>query len=140
MGQLGQFIIHHWALWIALIVVLAAIFISELQEQKKRGKELSPQAAIKLINDDNAVVIDLRDADSYRKGHIIGAIRASSEDFEQGRMDKYKSSQLVIVCAKGLQSAAVASKLKQQGFEQATVLSGGMSAWQASDLPIVKGK
>lgn len=140
MTQLGQFIMHHWVLCIALVVVLIAIFINERQDQKKRAKELSPQNLIKLINEENVVVIDIRDAESYRKGHIIGAIRASSEDFEQKRMDKYKKSPLVLVCNKGLQSTALATKLHELGFSEPMVLSSGMGAWQAADLPIVKGK
>ncbi|MBA2709391.1 MAG: rhodanese-like domain-containing protein [Tatlockia sp.] len=140
MGQLSQFILNHWVLWALLILILILIYINELLTQKKRAKELSPQAAVNLINHDNAVVIDLRDAESYAKGHIIDAIRASAEDFNQKRMAKYKEKPIILVCAKGLQTAVLATKLKQEGFGQAMVLAGGMTAWRAAELPIVKGK
>jgi rhodanese-related sulfurtransferase len=140
MGQLGQFIINHWVLWSLLVIVLILIYINELLTQKKRAKELSPQAAVNLINHDNATVIDLRDADTFSKGHIIDAIRTSAEDFTQQRMAKYKEKPIILVCAKGLQSAPLATKLKQQGFTQPMVLAGGMAAWQAADLPMIKGK
>ncbi|MDX1836457.1 rhodanese-like domain-containing protein [Legionella taurinensis] len=140
MGQFKTFIIHHWAMVTALIVVLIMIFVNELKAQRSRGKELPPQAAIKLINDDNAVVIDLRDAENYRKGHIIDSIRASQDDFEQNKMDKYKDKPIILVCGRGLQSAALAAKLRTQGFVNPVVLAGGISAWQAADLPLVKGK
>ena len=140
MGQVGQFIINHWELWLALVVVLLLIFINEFLAQKKRAKELSPQAAVNLINHDNAVIIDLRDSDSFRKGHIIDAIQATADDFEQQKMDKYKTKTLLLVCARGLQSAALATKLREQGFSQPMVLAGGIAAWQAADLPLIKGK
>lgn len=96
MGQLGQFIINHWALWLGLIVILLLIFINEIQTQKKRAKEVSPQQAVHLINREDALVIDLRDTETYRKGHIINAIRANAEDFEQQTMDKYKNKPIIL--------------------------------------------
>ena len=140
MGQLGQFIMNHWALWAALILILLLLLVNEFLTQKKRAKELSPQAAVALINHESAVVVDLRDTESYRAGHIIDAIRASADDFQQQRMDKYKQQPLILVCPRGLQSAALATKLHEQGFVQPLVLGGGIAAWQAASLPLVKGK
>ncbi|MBA2651936.1 MAG: rhodanese-like domain-containing protein [Tatlockia sp.] len=140
MEQLGQFLLNHWVLWTLLVVVLILIYLNELFTQRKSAKELSPQAAVNLINHENAVVIDLRDAENFAKGHIIDATRASADDFGQKRMDKFKKKPLILVCAKGLQSALLANKLKQQGFEKPMALKGGLAAWQAAELPIIKGK
>ncbi len=140
MRQLEQFIINHWELWLALFLVLILIFINELWEQRKRAKELSPQAAINWINHENALIIDLRDAAVFRNGHIINAIQSSVEDFNEHHMDKYKTKPLILVCAKGLQSAALATKLRAQGFSQPMALAGGIAAWQMAELPLVKGK
>jgi rhodanese-related sulfurtransferase len=140
MDQIGQFILNHWELWLALIVILLFIFINELLSQKKRAKELSPAAVVELINHSDAVVIDLRDQETFRGGHIIDAICASADDFHQNKMDKYKTKPLVLVCARGLQSSALATKLRTQGFTQPMVLSGGLTAWQTASLPLIKGK
>ncbi|KTD20567.1 rhodanese-related sulfurtransferase [Legionella lansingensis] len=140
MGQLGQFIVNHWVLWLTLLIILILIFVNELLALKKRAKELSPQAAVDLINHENAVVIDLRDVETFRSGHIIDSIRANTEDFEQQRMEKYKTKPVILVCARGIHSAQLAAKLKLAGFTQPLVLSGGITAWQAAGLPIVKGK
>ncbi|KTD50292.1 rhodanese domain-containing protein [Legionella quinlivanii] len=140
MGQLGQFIVNHWALWLGLILILLLILINEIQSQKKRAKEVSPQQAVHFINRDDATVIDLRDLETYRKGHIINSVRASVEDFEQQSLDKYKDKPIILVCAKGLQSTALAAKLRAQGFTAPMILAGGISAWQNADLPLVKGK
>ncbi len=139
MEHLGQFITNHWQLWLALIVVLSLILINELLSQKKKAKELSPHSAVNLINNDNAVVVDLRDKESYKNGHIIDSVSANIEDFEQPKMNKYKNKPIILVCARGLQSTAAAAKLNAQGY-QALVLAGGVAAWQAADLPLVKKK
>lgn len=140
MGHLGQFITNHWGLWLALSIVLALIFINELLTQRKKAKEISPQTAVNLINHENAVVVDLREAELFRKGHIIDAVRATPDDFTQQRMDKYKTKPIILVCARGLQSAQLAAKLQAQGFSKLMVLSGGITAWQTAELPLVKGK
>ncbi|ARG96772.1 rhodanese-like domain-containing protein [Legionella micdadei] len=140
MGHLGQFITNHWGLWLALAIVLALIFINELLTQRKKAKEISPQTAVNLINHENAVVVDLREAELFRKGHIIDAVRATPDDFTQQRMDKYKTKPIILVCARGLQSAQLAAKLQAQGFSKLMVLSGGITAWQTAELPLVKGK
>ncbi len=140
MGHLGQFITNHWGLWLTLIAILALIFINELLSQKKRAKELSPATAVDKINHEQATVIDLRDPDAFRAGHIVDAIRASVDDFNQQRMEKYKNKPIILVCARGLQSAALASKLRAQGFTEPMVLAGGLAAWQEASLPLVKVK
>lgn len=140
MEQLIQFTTNHWPLCVALVVVLLVIFIHELLSQKNRGKTLSTAAAVEMINHENAVIIDLRDAESFRKGHIINAIHASADDFSQQRMDKYKTKPIILVCAKGLQSPALAAKLRTQGYTQPMVLAGGIAAWQTDSLPLTKGK
>lgn len=140
MERLGQFIFNHWYLWLALIIILLLILINEFLSQKKKAKELSPQSAVDFINHEGAKVIDLRDKESFNKGHIIDAIHASSEDFESGRMDKYKDKPLILVCVRGLQSSTLAAKLQAQGFQQAMTLNGGMTNWLAAGLPVIKGK
>lgn len=139
MENLGQFIINHWQLWSLFVAVLLATFLNELVTQKKKAKELTPQAAIDLINNANAVVIDLRDKESFKKGHIIDAINAKSEDFEQQKMEKYKNKPIILVCERGLQAPALAKKIAAEGY-QVVVLSGGIASWKNSDLPLVKGK
>lgn len=140
MGQIGQFIFNHWLLWAGLVFVLVLILVNELQAQKMGAKSLSPRAAVDLINHQDAVVIDLRDAESYRKGHIIDSMRASKDDFQEQRMDKYKDKPLILVCSKGNQSLELATLLKHQGFVKPFVLEGGLVAWQNAELPLIKGK
>ncbi|MFC3908410.1 rhodanese-like domain-containing protein [Legionella dresdenensis] len=140
MAQFTQFITNHWQLFTGLIIVLLLIVINELLARKKRAREISPRIAVGMINEDKAVIIDLRDQESFRKGHIINAVNVAKDDIEQSKLDKYKDKTLVLVCAQGLQSPALAAKLKEHQFTDVIVLAGGMAAWQAADLPLVKGK
>jgi rhodanese-related sulfurtransferase len=138
MEHLSQFIMNHWQLWLAFFVILLLVFINELLSQKKRAKELSPQAAVDLINHQDALVIDLRDKEPFKQGHIINSINATAEDFEHQKMDKYKNKPIILVCARGLHAQTVAGKIRPLGY-QPQVLSGGIAAWQNANLPLIKG-
>lgn len=140
MEHLSQFVLNHWQLCLVFIVILACALGNEWYGQKKRAKELSPSAIIELINNEQAIVFDIREQPSFRAGHIINAIHATIEDFTQQRMNQYKTQPIILVCAKGLQSAPLAAQLRTQGFTQPLVLAGGMAAWQAAELPIIKSK
>ena len=140
MEHLGQFILNHWQLWLALVILLILVFINEAREQRKKANDLSPQAVVDKINHDNATVIDLRDKEAFKKGHIIGAVNASLDSFEGNSMNKYKDKPIVLVCDRGLQSSTTAAKIQAKGFTQVMTLNGGMANWQSAQFPVVKGK
>lgn len=140
MEQLSQFVINYWELWLLLLVILILIIINEIFTQRKKAQSLSPNAVVDLINHDNAAVVDLRDVEAFQAGHIIHATRGDADDFNLPKMEKYKSKPLILVCARGIQSEALAAKLREQGFEQPMILAGGMAAWLSAGLPTVKGK
>jgi len=135
---LSQFINNHWQLVLAFGVILLIIFVYESLALKKQAKSLDPSQAIEQINHHNAVVVDIRAADLYKKGHIIGAIRATEADFKLPKMNKYKEKPVILVCARGLETQGLAPKIRALGFNQVMLLSGGISAWQAANLPLVK--
>lgn len=139
MEQFSQFISNHWQLWAAFIVVLLLVFINEFLAQKKKAKEISPQSAVDLINNDEAVIIDLREKEAFKNGHIIDSINAKEDDFNQPKMDQYKDKNIILICARGLQSPTVANKIRTLGFKP-LILRGGIVSWQNADLPLVKTK
>lgn len=136
MEHLGQFVLNHWQLCLAFVIILVLLFINEAMTQKRRGQELSPQAAVNLINHEDALILDLRDKEQFLSGHIIDSIQANADD----PMDKYKDKTLLLTCARGIQSAALAEKLRNQSFQKLFVLHGGIEAWKQAGLPLVKGK
>lgn len=140
MEQLEQFVVNNWVLFLALIVILALIFIYELISQKNQPQGLSTHATVSLINQEDATVIDIRDQQAYKNGHILNSIHATESDFNQSKLGKYKDKIIILVCAKGLQSPALATKLRDQEYKNIKILSGGVAAWLAADLPLVKGK
>lgn len=140
MAQMGQFIINHWGLWLAFVVILLLIFINEQMAKKNQANKLSPQETVALINNNEAIIYDIRDNESFKKGHIIDSTRVNADDFAQPKMNANKDKAFILVCANGQQSNELAIKLRAQGFSHAQTLAGGIAGWQQADLPLVKGK
>lgn len=138
MEHLGTFILTHWHLWLALLVILLLIYLNETLDQKKRIYEISPQNAVKKINHDSATLFDLRSRDEFQQGHIVDSVHTTDASFEQKKMEKYKTKPIILICSKGLQSRQTTAKLRTLGFTEVYMLSGGIEAWKKADLPLIK--
>jgi rhodanese-related sulfurtransferase len=140
-NQLLTFVAHHWSLWLAFFAVLALMLLNERILQKQGPKNLSANAAVNAINHDKAVMIDMRDIETFRQSHIVNAKNIPNANMDQiDKLEKYKTKPFILICARGLQSSALAVKLRKQGFTEVMVLTGGITAWKAANLPLVKGK
>ena len=104
------------------------------------GPWVSTLEATQLMNREDALVIDVRDADAYAKGHILGAKSVPLADLARraGDLEKHKSKAVIVSCQNGDRSAAAAATLRQNGFSRVHPLNGGFAAWQHAGLPVEK--
>jgi sulfur-carrier protein adenylyltransferase/sulfurtransferase len=86
------------------------------------------------------VVVDVRDPDEYRDGHIEDAANISRGflEFRIGTVAPEPSTPLVLYCQTGLRSMLAARQLKELGYENVINLQGGYAKWAQSGLPVVK--
>ncbi|NCX96757.1 MAG: rhodanese-like domain-containing protein, partial [Chitinophagia bacterium] len=93
-----------------------------------------------LLNGQNAKVIDIRTSQNYKQGHILNSKNIPWLGQDENAFKPFQNEAIVLVCQQGQQAARLADKLKVQGFEQVSILEGGLSSWQNDNLPMVKGK
>ena len=95
-----------------------------------------------MINRDDALVVDLRPAADFEKGHIAGAknVQMTQFDPENKHLAPAKALPVVLVCKSGETASGAAKRLRKAGFANINVLEGGVQASQAADLPLVKGR
>ncbi len=136
--QFLTFVSNHWTLWLAFFIVLALLLLNEYITQKRGPKQLSPGTAVQAMNQANTPMIDMRDTEAFRQNHIIHAKNIPQATLET--LKSYQSKPFILVCARGLQSAPLAIKLQKAGFTEVMVLTGGIAAWKADNLPLVSGK
>ncbi len=141
MDKLLEFTSSHTLLVLALMISFFVVIFTELR--RKAGGLVNVEAGevVKLINGD-AVVIDLRSAEAFSRGHIVSAKNIPSDELD-GKLDQlqqFKSRPIVAVCEAGASSAKIVDKLRDSGFESVYGLKGGMAGWGTAGLPVVTGK
>jgi rhodanese-related sulfurtransferase len=136
MALFFEFLTQQWMLVGALLVVIIMLIMNE---SRKSGPAVTPQQAITMVNAEDGVFLDLRDAGEFKKGHIVGAINIPSTKLA-GRMaelEKLKGKPIVLVCKMGQQSGAASKQLKTENYEQVYKMTGGMMEWGNLQLPTV---
>ena len=104
------------------------------------GPAISTAEATNLINREDALLVDVREADEFAKGHILGAknIPLSQLEARAGELEKHKSKPVILHCETGNRSATAMSALRAKGFERAVNLAGGYAGWKQAGLPVEK--
>lgn len=136
--QMFEFAMNHPLLVGAFVLVLLAWAAYEIYSGQSSG--VSSSEATQLINREDAVVLDIREANDFKAGHIAGArnIPQSRLDERISELEKFKDKPVIIACKHGQSCGAAQAKLNKAGFERALKLRGGVAQWQADSLPLVK--
>lgn len=136
------FLGRHPYLSLGLAGLTVALVYTEVARLFRGFRTVRPAELTGLINAENALVVDLSSSADYEKGHIIGSksVQPSQFDPESKLLAGVKHLPVALVCRNGMASSAAAKRLKKAGFEQVYWLDGGVQAWQAADLPLVKGR
>lgn len=141
MENFFEFAGNHMLLVLALMISFFVLVFSELRRKAGGLIAIEPTAAVKLINND-AMIIDLRNAETYSNGHIVNAKNIPYDEFDvsHDKIAKLKNKSIVTVCDRGTTSNKATVALRKSGFDSVYGLKGGMSAWTQAGLPVVTGK
>ena len=141
MERILEFAGNHTLLVFALVTSFLLVVFTELRRKATGMLAVAPSDAVKLINND-AMVLDLRSAEAFGRGHIVGARNVPMDEFEGHleKLAKFKNKPVVAVCNSGVSSSKAVNALRNAGFESVYNLKGGMNAWGQSGLPVVSGK
>ena len=125
----------------ALMISFFVLVFSELRRKASGLINVDAGDAVKLINND-ALVVDIRSAEAYSRGHIVNAKNIPSDELDSrlAKLEQYKASPVIAVCDNGITSTRAVNTLRGAGFESAYGLKGGMTSWNQAGLPVVTGK
>lgn len=126
--------------WILAAALLAVIIMLIMHEARKSGPSLSPQQAINLVNSEQGVFVDLRDAATFKQGHIVDALNIPAPKLADrlAELEKYRERPIVLVCKMGQQASGAGKQLRAGNFEKVYKMSGGMMEWVNLQLPTVR--
>ncbi len=136
-----EFAGNHPVLVSALLFSFFMLVFSELRRKSRGLTHIEPQEAVRLINND-AVVIDLRSAEAFAKGHIVNArnIPLDELDANQEKINRFATKSILAVCDAGMSSTRAVDSLRKSGLESVYGLKGGIAAWKEASLPLVTAK
>src|SRR5690606_2688609 len=139
MGELAQHVAYHPYLAAGFVALRVAGVVFEVRQRAQGQTQVGPADAVRLING-GAVVIDVRGAEDFRKGHIVNArnVEIGQISADNATLKKQKSKVLITVCDNGIVSNRAAALLRKAGFEKVFSLKGGLNAWRTENLPLVK--
>ena len=131
--------IDNLALIALLLVSGIALFLPTLSTLIG-GKGLSPTEATIWINRRKAYVLDLRSEEAFKLGHLPGAkfVNAAGLTAAIEKLKLDKKHPVVLVCDTGSQSRKLVAEAQKLGFAEVGSLDGGVQAWKAAALPLVK--
>ncbi len=139
-GICMRFIVDNWMIISVALSSGLMLLWPTIMGSMPGGGNLSPDAAVQLINREKAVVIDVTEAEEFATGHIGGAknIPVNAIEDKLAGIVKNKALPLIMVCPKGARATRAAAAAKKLGYSNVQVLAGGLNAWRQANLPVEK--
>jgi len=140
MAQLIEFAGNNRIMVAALLVILTLILKTEIGLKLNNVPQLNVNDAVRLMNDDDVVILDVRESSEYSAGHIRDSIHIPIGALSKrvNELEKYKNKKILAYCRSGNRSNTACRTLSKQGFENVNNMSGGVISWSAANLPLSK--
>ncbi len=107
------------------------------KELMDEARETIPELTIDEVKDriergEDWAVLDVREREEYREGHLEGAIPLP-RGFLEMRVEETlpdKTRPIIAYCAGGVRSLIAARTMQEMGYENVSSMSGGYTAWK----------
>lgn len=133
-----NFFIENWVL-LAVAFVSGAMLVWPLVKGGGGSASVGPSEAVRLMNREKAVIVDIREPGEYAAGHVTGSRNIPLAQLEASKeLPSNKALPLVVVCATGARAGRAVSVLRKLGHAGAVGLAGGLAAWREASLPTEK--
>jgi rhodanese-related sulfurtransferase len=101
---------------------------------------LTVTEAVMLMSRKQVLVLDVREPDEFKQGHLQGArnIPLSQLATRVAELEKFKDKPVLLVCERGNRTRAAVKVLREKQFSALHQLKGGMQAWIEAKMPLGK--
>jgi rhodanese-related sulfurtransferase len=101
-------------------------------------KTLSPHA---LAAGPSGLLLDVRTPAEYEEMHINGSVLHPLSELDADRVRTLAAGRPVhLLCRSGQRARQACEKLERAGLSELIVIEGGVQAWEAAGLPVVRGR
>ncbi|CAK0762558.1 phage shock protein E [Gammaproteobacteria bacterium] len=135
-----NFVINHWELFLALVVILGMLLGEPLLRGTRGYLGVAPMEAVALISHQEVILLDVREENEFKDGHILNALHIPAGQLMARikELEKYRNRPIITVCRSGNRSGRISALLHNQGFTTVYNLEGGLLAWQNAHLPLAR--
>ena len=132
-----KFFIDNWIL-LAVALISGALLVWPIVRRGSGGSgAVGANEAVRLINRERGVLIDVAEPAEYAAGHAAGARSVPFGALEGSKeLPGNKTLPLVLLCPNGSRAGRAAALLRKAGYEKAVALAGGTAAWREASLPV----
>jgi rhodanese-related sulfurtransferase len=140
MEKFFTFVLNHWILSFAFIFLIVLLLMDTFKRRLLGFKEIEPPEMVRRMNNEDAIVLDVREAQEFADGHIANALHipVGVLDKRLDELEAHKDKPIVVYCRSGDRAARASATLRKQGFNTVFKLNGGILAWKAASLPVQK--
>jgi rhodanese-related sulfurtransferase len=140
--SLPQFLLDNWVLVLAAAVSGAMLIVPLLRGGRGAGA-IGTAEAVRLINREKGVLVDVAEPAEYAAAHASGARNVPFGSLDSAAtgskgLPTNKALPIVVLCPTGARAGRAAGLLRKAGYEKAVALAGGTRAWREASLPVEK--
>lgn len=137
-----QFLLANWYLVLVALVSGGLLLWPTLRQSVAGGgpNAVATGEAVRLINREKAVLIDVSDAAVYAAGHAVGARNVPLDTLASApkALPTNKSLPVLVIGGAGVNVARAAGLLRTAGYTDVRTVAGGLTAWREASLPVEK--
>jgi rhodanese-related sulfurtransferase len=139
-----QFFIDNIILIIAAFLS-GALLVWPMAARGSGARIVNTLGATQMLNSQNALLIDIREAAEIAKGtppqalHIpLSGLAAQIDDIKKRIQQGKGQAPVILMCQSGWRGSKAGRQLRKSGVEAVFNLEGGFDAWQQAGLPVTK--
>jgi rhodanese-related sulfurtransferase len=127
------------ALLLLVAFVSGAMLVWPMVRKGAGGSAVPPGEAVRLINKEKGVLVDVSEPGEFAAAHAAGARNIPLGQLEGSKdLPSNKALPVLLLCPTGARAGRAAGMLRKAGHERALAVAGGTSAWREAQLPIDK--
>jgi rhodanese-related sulfurtransferase len=101
---------------------------------KPKHATLRPEEAQARVAGGEAILVDVREPDEWRGGHISGALHVPLSRFASEIGGVNTNKQVILYCRSGMRSGKALDICRELGLPITTHVAGGIMAWRQAGL------
>jgi rhodanese-related sulfurtransferase len=135
-----SFVQNNWLLILVLLLSGAMLVWPLIQRRISPMQEVGNADATRLINREDALLLDVRETQEYEGGRLLNAMHIPLSQLESraGELAKFVQRPVITYCMSGNRSRGAGKALARAGFTKVYSLHGGYRAWKDAGLPVEK--